>query len=139
MGEIPNCYYRVSVKALILNETRDKFLICEEESGVWELPGGGLDWGATPQSDLQREIAEEMGLTVTKVADNPSYFITDQTLNRGVWIVNVIYETEVEHLNFTPSDECISVRFVDKIDIQNLKAFPTVIKLADMFKPENHR
>jgi len=31
MIEIPECYYRVSVKALILNETRDKFLICEEE------------------------------------------------------------------------------------------------------------
>jgi len=101
--------------------------------------GGGLDWGATPQSDLPREILEEMGLTVTKVADNPSYFITDQTLNRGVWIVNVIYETEVEHLHFTPSDECISIRFVDKAEIGNLNAFPTVKKLADMFKPENHK
>ena len=139
MNTIPNCFYRVSVKALILNESRDKFLICEEESGVWELPGGGLDWGAAPQEDLVREVAEEMGLTVTKVADNPSYFITDQTLNRGVWIVNVLYETEVEHLNFTPSDECIAVRFVDKNDIKTIKAFPTVKKLADMFKPENHQ
>jgi len=60
MTEIPNCFYRVSVKALILNETIDKFLISEKESGVWELPGGGLDWGASPQEDLPREIMEEM-------------------------------------------------------------------------------
>ena len=38
MNEIPDCYYRVSVKALILNEDRSKFLVCEKESGVWELP-----------------------------------------------------------------------------------------------------
>lgn len=139
MNEIPECFYRVSVKALILNETRDKFLICEEESGVWELPGGGLDWGATPQEDLPREIAEEMGLTVTRVADNPSYFITDQTLNRKQWIVNVLYEAEVEHLDFASSDDCIAIKFVDQSDIANMQVFPTITKLAAMFKPENHR
>ncbi len=139
MSEIPDCFYRVSVKALILNETRDKFLICEEESGVWELPGGGLDWGATPQEDLPREIQEEMGLSVTRIADNPSYFITAQTLNRGVWIVNVLYEAELEHLNFTPSDECTGIKFVDKTDIENMKVFPTITKLADMFDPLKHQ
>ncbi len=138
MNEIPECFYRVSVKALILNKTRDKFLICEEETGVWELPGGGLDWGMTPQEDLPREISEEMGLKVTKVADNPCYFITDQTLRRQQWIVNVLYETEVEHLNFIPSDECVNIKFVDNSDIQDMNVFPTIKKLGEMFKPENH-
>lgn len=138
MIEIPECFYRVSVKALILNETRDKFLICEEESGIWELPGGGLDWGSTPQGDLPREISEEMGLEVTMVADNPCYFITDQTLRRKQWIVNVLYETEVKHLNFTPSDECVNIKFVDKEDIQTMNVFPTIKKLGEMFNPSNH-
>jgi ADP-ribose pyrophosphatase YjhB (NUDIX family) len=138
MIEIPECYYRVSVKALILNETRDKFLICEEESGIWELPGGGLDWGATPQEDIPREIREEMGLTVLEVADNPSYFITDQTLRRKQWIVNVVYETEVENLDFTPSEECIRFKFVNQEDIQNMNVFPTIKQLARMFDPKNH-
>lgn len=139
MSEIPDCYYRVSVKALILNETRDKFLICEEESGVWELPGGGLDWGETPQEDLPREISEEMGIKVISVADNPAYFITGQTLNRGVWIVNIVYETVLENLDFTASDECVNIKFVDKNDIQDMKIFPTIKKLAEMFKPQNHK
>jgi len=105
---------------------------------VWELPGGGLDWGASPQEDLPREIREEMGLVVTSVAANPSYFITDQTLNRKVWFVNVLYETTLENLNFTPSDECINIQFVNKDDLQNIKAFPSVEKLAEMFQSENH-
>jgi ADP-ribose pyrophosphatase YjhB (NUDIX family) len=138
MNEIPNCFYRVSVKALILNESRNKFLICEEDGGVWELPGGGFDWGMTPQEDLVREIQEEMGLLTTKVAAQPAYFMTDQTINRKQWIVNVLYETEVEHLNFTPSEECRNIRFVDHADIQALHVFPTVKKLASMFDPANH-
>lgn len=79
-----------------------------------------------------------MGLKVTKIANNPSYFITDQTLNRGVWIVNVIYETEFENLDFTPSDECVNIKFVNKEDIRDMKVFPTIKKLADMFDPANH-
>ena len=139
MNEIPECFYRVSVKALILNEARDKFLVCEEETGIWELPGGGLDWGATPQEDLPREIDEEMGLTVTKIADNPSYFITDQTMNRKAWIVNVLYETELENLDFTPSDECVNVKFVNREDIATMNVFPTIKKLGEMFYPKNHQ
>lgn len=136
--EIENCFYRVSVKALVLNETKDKFLICKEEDGWWELPGGGLDWGTTPQEDLLREIDEEMGVGVTKVAEHPSYFITAQTRNNKTWIVNVLYETELSSLNFRASDECVEIRFVNKEDIQELDVFPTITKLAEMFKPELH-
>ena len=40
---IPNCYYRVSVKALI-TDNEGKFLLIRENVGKWELPGGGLDF-----------------------------------------------------------------------------------------------
>jgi len=73
---VPDCFYRISAKALILNETRDKFMIVRETNGKWELPGGGLDWSATPQEDLPREISEEMNLKVTSVAKDPCYFIS---------------------------------------------------------------
>lgn len=133
MPDVPECFYRISVKGLILNDARDKFLICKEPSGVWELPGGGLDWGATPQEDLPREIMEEMGLNVVSVADHPSYFVTDQSINRGVWFANVVYEVVVADLDFTPSDECIEIRFVDKNDLGDIRVFPSVQKVADMF------
>lgn len=99
------------------------------------MPGGGLDWGATPQEDLIREIKEEMGVKVNSIADNPSYFVTCQTINSGMWVVNVIYETVLDSLSFTPSDECIEIRFVDKHDIKEMKVFPAVIQLADLFQP----
>jgi 8-oxo-dGTP diphosphatase len=135
---IPECFYRISIKALILNETRDKFLVTLEENGWWELPGGGLDWGMTPQEDLPREISEEMGVKTVWVADNPSYFLTDKKENDERWFANLLYEAKLESLDFTPSDECIDIKFVDKADIAEMKVFSNVKKLADMFNPDQH-
>ncbi len=140
MSEIPNCFYRVSIKALVLNEAKDKFLLCKEEDGRWELPGGGLDWGMTPQEDLPRELMEEMGLKATYIADNPCYFITGRSTNHPeIRIANVLFETKLEHLNFTPSDECIEIKFVNKDEVEGMELFDGPKKLLKMFKPENHQ
>lgn len=136
--EIENCFYRISVKALILNDERDKFLITLEENGKWELPGGGLDWGVSPQLDLPREIKEEMGLEVTWVADHPCYFFPFQTQTKKIWAANVFYEATVNNLNFTPSDECVAVKFVAVEEVQELPVFPNVTLLAGMFDKKNH-
>ena len=74
----------------------------------------------------------------TKVVDNPAYFITDQTVNRKVLFANVVYEAEVENLDFTPSDECVNLKFVNQADIEGMNVFPSVTKLAAMFNPQNH-
>ncbi len=139
MNEIPNCFYRVSVKALVLNETRDKFLLCKENDGRWELPGGGLDWDVNPHEDLPRELLEEMGLRAIRIADNPSYFITGKSTNYPeIRIANVLYETELEHLNFIPSDECVEIKFVNKDEVAGMELFDGPRKLLEMFNPQNH-
>ncbi|MEN9920762.1 MAG: hypothetical protein RL538_655 [Candidatus Parcubacteria bacterium] len=141
MTEIRNRFYRVSVKALILNETRDKFLLCKQENDVWDLPGGGLDWGKKAHPELQREILEEMNIKTTNISNYPSYFLggCQMTDDPNFWVVNVVYEVELEHLNFTPSDECVEIRFVDKADIASLTNVPpTVLELVEQFDPKNH-
>ncbi len=134
MNDIPNRFYRVSVKALVLNKERNKFLICKKESGLWEFPGGGLEWGANPQDDLIREIHEEMGIRVLSISSKPSYFVTAQSEpGKGIWIANVLFETELENFDFIPSDECIEIRFVNGDDIQDLDIFEPIKKVADLF------
>jgi 8-oxo-dGTP diphosphatase len=62
---------RPGARAIILDET-DRVLLCRfefvRESGqvvVWIAPGGGVEPGETLLEALRRELAEEVGLTVT--------------------------------------------------------------------------
>lgn len=142
MAEIRSKYYRLSVKALILNETRDKFLVTKKSNGVWDLPGGGLEWGESPHDGLCREIEEEMKLPVASIAARPSYFLGGypMTPQQEVWMAIVVYETVLGHLNFTPSDECEEIRFISTKDVETLNSVPpTVRDLLQQFQPDHHR
>ena len=138
MNEIRNHFYRISIKALVLNEARDKFLIVKQTDGRWDLPGGGLEWGATPQTDIPREIEEEMGLKTTYVAEHPSYFLTCTNSAGDIWIANVLYEVELESLAFTPSDECTEVRFVNRDEMEGLDLFLNLKLFAQQFDMKKH-
>jgi 8-oxo-dGTP diphosphatase len=141
MTQLRSKYYRVSVKALILNTSRDKFLITRKDNDVWDLPGGGMDWGEKAHTTLAREITEEMGVATTHIANHPSYFLGGFQMSKeqDIWVVNIVYETEVAHLDFTPSDECQEIRFVSLADLTTLDQVPpTVIELAEQFRPDNH-
>jgi ADP-ribose pyrophosphatase YjhB (NUDIX family) len=51
--------YPVSVKGVVLRG--DRVLLLRNERQEWELPGGKLDPGETPEACVAREIAEESG------------------------------------------------------------------------------
>ena len=55
--------YPVSVKGVAARDGR--ILLLQNERGEWELPGGRLEIGETPEQCVVREIAEETKWTVT--------------------------------------------------------------------------
>lgn len=139
MNGVPDRFYRLSIKGLILNEAREKFLIVQEDNGLWELPGGGLDWGESPRVGLKREIKEEMGLDTTWISQTPCYLLVGQKKKDGIWIANVLFEVKVNNLDFVSSEECIAIKFVSASDVQGMDTFPNVQEFAKMFNPANHR
>lgn len=73
-----------ATNAIILND-KNEILLTKRSlkddfmPGYWELAGGGIDYGETPQEGLRREIKEECGLEieiVKPIAAN-TYFIKD--------------------------------------------------------------
>ena len=129
----------MSVKALVLDEERTRFLIVKEENGKWELPGGGLDWGEDPHAGLRREIKEEMGIEVVWISERPCYFLSRKADTSDIWVANVLYETRLKNLEFEASDECVELRFVEPSEINDLNTFSNVKMLAEQFDPKNHR
>lgn len=135
---IPNCFYRVSVKAIILDDQK-RFLLALENNGLWELPGGGLDFGEKPTEGLAREIKEEMGLEVVSINKQPSCFLTSLHRNNQKWICNVLYETKVKNLEFKPSNECVELRFFTKEEALKEKLFPNVVQFLSIYNRDNHK
>ncbi len=133
---IPNCYYRISIKALIIDEEK-RFLLALEDNGKWEFPGGGIDFGENPLECLAREIKEEMGLEVIQVNERPSYVLTLQH-SSGVWICHILYEVKTKNLDITPSGECTKIQFFTKEEALKENLFSNVVEFISVYNPNNH-
>ncbi len=136
MSEIPDCFYRTSIKALVLNEDR-KFLLLNEEGGLWELPGGGLDFGETPRECLARELKEEAGLEIVDMKDQPSYFTVARN-GDGKWKTNIIYEVVLKSLEITPTFECVGVKFFTKEEAMEVAMNETGYEFVRAYDPARH-
>ena len=54
--------FPVSIKGVLYEGGR--VVLLENERGEWELPGGRLEPGETPEGCLAREVREELGIAV---------------------------------------------------------------------------
>lgn len=78
----------ISVKGVLIH--RGRVLLLRNDRGEWELPGGRLDDGETPEEALVREIWEETGLSasVTSLVDA---WIFEVTPGKKVLILEYAY------------------------------------------------
>ncbi len=133
MKDIPNTFYRISAKALILDDQK-RFLLEREDNGLWDFPGGGIDHGDNPIETIKREIMEEMGLEVLDVNPTIQYFVIAKALD-NVWKSSVFYFTKLKNLEFTPTEECKEIRFFTKEEAEKINTYPVVKAFLKEFDP----
>ncbi len=137
-------WYRVSVKATSFDD-QGRFLLTKEDNGYWEFLGGGLEHGEDPQEAMARELHEEAGLEATWISEAPVYFITAarldlQTMQPGEgYVANVIYQVKLKNLDFTPSDECVELRYFTVQEALKEDLFPNVKAFLKVYNPDNHK
>lgn len=99
----------------------------KEPSGEWELPGGGIEHGESPQETIIREVKEECGFEVTKVADVPRFTWSSEKKSNNVWTMVLAYETTISsNDSFIPSDEAIEFAYVSIEKMHELWLHPTI-------------
>jgi len=137
-------FYRVVIKGLYVRG--GKVLLGHDSvirgrEPVWELPGGGLNFGESFKDALKREVKEETGLEVTWVAEKPTYLWTVRWENaRGMeWWYSLVmaFQFDVNSFDdFISSDSCGEMKFFSKEELNQLpNLHPQAKRLATLFKP----
>ncbi len=110
-------YYRVSAKAIV-RDGEGRVLVCADNTGTYELPGGGWEHGESFEQALSREFEEEMGAKVARVGDLTFAYMgrgTYQGERRECMMLRIAAEVELANHDFTlDDDEVTEIRFVDR-------------------------
>jgi 8-oxo-dGTP pyrophosphatase MutT (NUDIX family) len=78
--------FPVSIKGVVLDE-QQRVLLLRNDRDEWELPGGRIEIGETPQETVVREIAEEIGWTVAAGPLLDAWLYRIEAVDRHVFVV----------------------------------------------------
>lgn len=115
---LPSTFYRVTVKGLIFDE-KNRLLVCMNEEGGYELPGGGLEHGETLGSCLKRELKEELGAELLEMGDVVCVYDM-RSPYRNVPVIRIAVRATIRMAEFQPGDSIVSYRYVAKEEFMTL-------------------
>lgn len=148
------------MKAIILNKNNEILLLKEarykdkksgfyrEDGGMYDLPGGWLDWGEDFRTGLMREVKEEMWISYENflVADSPLYiqltelddrYHKDENEDDFYPVLMMYYPVKILDLHFGTSDECIDIIWLPIEKFGEKQIWSHSASLAQIFQKED--
>jgi len=86
---------RIAAYALISDDLDRWLLVQAKESGLWLLPGGGVNFGEHPEECLRREVLEETGQQVATTELKHVLSDVSSLSGRQLHTVRLIYTAHV--------------------------------------------
>lgn len=133
--------FRISVKALIQDDSGKTLVVRTGDDRGWTLPGGGVDHGEDVIGGLQREIGEELGSRAVEIGKTPILLHTHQTVEgrrAGTWVLWTVYEAKLDAQTIAQdvapdgvAYEYIDLASLDIADVQTNEQ-PLFMKLKEL-------
>jgi 8-oxo-dGTP pyrophosphatase MutT (NUDIX family) len=122
-------FYRVSVKALIFDE-QDRLLVFQNQTGNWEMPGGGWEHGETLDSCMNRELYEEMHIRPSAVG--PVSFVYVGKSSKGYHKLSLAVPVSIAAADFAPAeDNLVGFRYVSPDELRALSFTSSEAPITD--------
>lgn len=109
-----------SAVSVIITNDQGKYLLIrrgnEPRKGDWDLPGGFVNWGESPEAAIQREVQEELGmqLHITKTLGSDHDWYPFDELNTSV--NTIIFQGTIDG-QMTPNNEIGSLHWLSKEEL----------------------
>lgn len=105
--------FRVSMKALIINDDGDILVVKESGRDWWDLPGGGMDHGESIKDAIRRELYEEVSLAGD--FEHDIILVEDPVFIAGanMWQIRVTFLVKPQDPTFSPGEDGDEVQFMN--------------------------
>ncbi|MFF4172615.1 NUDIX hydrolase [Streptomyces sp. NPDC001744] len=117
--------HSVSVAGAVVREDGRLLAIRRADNGTWELPGGVLELGETPQEGVVREVLEETGVRVEAGQLTGVY----KNLARG--IVALVFRCRPVGGDERTSDEAVAVEWLTPAEVRERMTEVYAVRLLD--------
>lgn len=129
--EIPSPFYRVAIKALVMDND-GCLLLAEAKDGVYELPGGGWEYeDESLEISLDRELREELGVGALEVSPIVATYraLSSRYGSHGL---RLVVRATLASNEFQPGDGLVAVRFVTKAELQTVQLAVEDLPVRDL-------
>lgn len=110
---------KITTKVLIVRD--GKILFLRDQKGKWELPGGKINFGESPQNTLRRELAEELeckDIQIGKIFDAWAFTVSKESYD--CQYIVLMYECYTTDKRFHISSEHTAMEWFHPSEIGDL-------------------